>query len=392
MTLRLPWVLGLALALRLLPVLATRADAVVPDWPLPLDRDGVGYASYAENLWKGQGYVESTGDRSHRAPGYPLLIWATFLAGGYQFLLLRLVQAGLGTLSCWMLYRLVRRGWGEAAGLWAALAAGVYPPFVFYSPQVLNSTLYMALVLLTLLAVAWAAEGGLMRSAVAGVALGAAAQVAGTVLGAAPVLALWLAWRRRALAPALLMALGTAAVLAPWVVRNHRVHGSFILLDTNSGGVFYLGNVAYASWVDPAAPSPLEDVRRETDYHQRDEAGKDRLLRELTVSWIREHPGTFLKVWAAKFLHGWSPVPDRKSWPLVLASLLTYGPALLLGLWGAWRGLHAGHPLAWLMVLFLLAVSVTHAVFVVAHRHRVPLYDPVLLALGAGLMGKKEAA
>ncbi len=346
-----------------------------------MDRDGLGYASYAGHLVRGEGYREDTGDRSHRGPGYPLLIAATFLLGGHQFLLLRLVQAGLGTLACWLLYRLARSEWGEEAGRRAALIAAVYLPFVFYVPQVLNSTLYMTLVVAALLATAWAAEGGLARALAAGAMLGAAALTAGTILGAAPALALWLGWRRRSLAAPLLMALGTVVVLSPWVVRNWRVHHAFVLLDTNSGGVLYLGNPNFGMWTDPEAPDALDAVKRDTDYLARDEAGKDRLLRGLAFRWIREHPGDFLKAWTAKFLHGWSPVPSRKRWPLVLASLLTYGVLLTLGVAGAVRALRQGSSLGRLLVLYLLAVSMTHAVFLIAQRHRVPLFDPALAVL-----------
>jgi hypothetical protein len=177
------------------------------------------------------------------------------------------------------------------------------------------------------------------------------------------------------------MALGTVAVLSPWVVRNYRVHGTFVLLDTNSGGVLYLGNVNYGMWTDPEAPDALDAVKRDTGYLDMDEAGKDRLLRGLAFRWMREHPGAFLEVWASKFLHGWTPVPSRKRWSLVLASLLTYGVLLVLGLAGAVRALRQGSSLGRLLVLYLVAISMAHAVFLIAQRHRVPLFDPALVVL-----------
>ncbi len=303
--------------------------------------------------------------------------------GGIQFIVLRVVQALLGTLSCWLLYRIARHGWGEEAGRWALLVSATYLPFLFYSPQVLNSTLYLLLVVSALAATGWAEKGPVARAFVPGLLLGASALTAGTILGAAPALALWLAWRRRSLLAPLFMALACVAVLSPWVIRNWRVQHAPVLIDTNSGGVLYLGNVNYGMWVDPDAPDALDEVKRTTDYERLDEAGKNKLLTSLATTWMKEHPGDFLRIWALKFLHGWSPVPSRKSWPLVAVSLATYGLVLVLGLWGAWKAWRERSPEGLLLIGYLVLISATHAVFVFAQRHRVPLLDPALIVLAA---------
>jgi hypothetical protein len=221
-------------------------------------------------------------------------------------------------------------------------------------------------------------------------ALGAGSLTAGTILGAAPVLAAWLGWRRRssgavpAAAAALLMLLGAAAVIAPWTWRNYRVHGGLVPLATNSGSVLYLGNANYERWVDPAAPDRQDLYAAERDAAALTELERYRLFREGAIEWIRENPGKFVLQWCVKFSRMWNPIPRGKGVLLALASVLTHGIVLALALVGAWQGLRRRSPEVGLLAVYLFTISAVHAMFILTQRHRVPLADGFLIVLASG--------
>lgn len=82
-------------------------------------------------------------------PLYLLFVgfWQAILPPETALLLIRVVQAVLGTLTCYFAFRLARAAAGDSrAGLIAAGALAVSPAFIVESAQIATETLYIALV------------------------------------------------------------------------------------------------------------------------------------------------------------------------------------------------------------------------------------------------------
>ena len=236
----------------------------------PPGKDETSYAVLAERLATGHGYsfpvawypfAEAGAPTSHWSFLYTGIAAAVFAAVGAHPLVLRLLQAVIcGLLMPWLTYRLTRRIFPQsdrqrALPLLAALLAAVYAYFVLYGAMVQTEAFFICVVLWSLerslaldARLAEPTRPGLVWAALAlGLSLGAATLLRQSILPWAPVLFLWLlftGWRSRRLRGALSRSQcwpPSCCVLciAPFTLRNLRVYGDFLLLNSNSGYAMY---------------------------------------------------------------------------------------------------------------------------------------------------------
>ena len=227
-----------------------------------------------------------------RTPGYPLFLAACQALFGERFLPVRLVQAVLGTLGVYLVYRLVDRAVpGRDAAIVAAGLAAVEPYGVGLGALILSEGLFLPLMLAGLwgLAVLWRRgdePGPRHRAAVAvgtGLVHGAAILVRPSWALIVPLLlAAWVVGagrgrRREAIRGAAIVALATAAVMAPWWARNARVFGRFVPTALWVGASLYDG-------LSPTATgaSDMEFLER-AGIVELDEATQDAELRRRAV-------------------------------------------------------------------------------------------------------------
>ena len=267
-------VFAVAFAVRLVALWAA-ADA-------QLVKDEIAYAARAEALLDGRGYLGSyqswvrhpgfkTMDLpqypgAYQPPGYPTFIAAVTAvtgggaAGGRGIFAAKLAQCLLSAASCVLLLALGARWFGLRAGAIAAWLAVLYPNLIAYSHYLWSETLFI----FELLCLLWLLFGGepgrlpgVRRCALAGLVFAAAALTRGTTVYLAPLLVLWLVlqadgpsgWPRlplRGFAAALgrgtiVLAVGFTAI-APWSLRNYRLHDGFVLIDTNGPYNLWRGN------------------------------------------------------------------------------------------------------------------------------------------------------
>jgi hypothetical protein len=220
-----------------------------------------------EPVWLGLGQdVVATGFSPLRntqvfhPPLYPWFVGALVAAFGSPEAV-KWAQAMLGALLAPLLFLIGTRSFGERVGLAAGALAAFYPELVWYCAH-----FWSEIVFVTLLWWAFerllASEGGDTRAAAAAAVLwGLATHTRESVLFFVPVVFWWLArgresGRRRAA----VFLLVTAAVIAPWTVRNARITGAFVPVATRGSFNLWLGNTL----------RPWEEVYRE---HQAVEGG-----------------------------------------------------------------------------------------------------------------------
>jgi hypothetical protein len=295
----------LAIAVRVAAVLVLRSFEV--------PRSTYEHGEIAANLVAGRGFamrfLGAEGPTSQQAPVYPFLVAAAYELGGVgtprALLLLELGQSLLGGLLVWGVLRLARLiapgrpGLAQAAGLVVAL----HPTLVYAATHVQVASLGTTLLVWTL---AWAYQTGATgRSRDALIAGGWLALLALTdpilsrvMIGIPGAIGLDQRARyregeppgepspnparteprpprftqrhlgrsggsdrlRRTFRLTLLTMLTGLAGISPWMLRNLRVHGEFVLIKSTFGYAFWQGNCALSEGTDKVRRSSVERI------------------------------------------------------------------------------------------------------------------------------------
>lgn len=233
--------------------LGLRAYRVVEPLATPGDDSHAYYALskslYTEGSYGGPGFHDS----SDWSPGAPLLYSASFYAtGGPREGTARIVEALLGAAAIVVVFLLGERLGGRSAGLLAAFAVAVYPPFIHSTGELMSEPPAILTLPAAILAFLWASDVNRDRPSggwlVPGLLFGATALIRPEYLlvGIAFVLlggiraAQRRGWRAGAIAAVLLIA-GLLIPVVPWTVRNAVVLGRLVPISTGSGKALYVG-------------------------------------------------------------------------------------------------------------------------------------------------------
>lgn len=348
---------------------------------------------------------------AYSPPVWPYVLAALRSLPGESRASVQVLQAFfcLGTaLVCAAIAR--RLGGGPTIEWLTALVVTLQPSLLYYSvvksdPLPLNAFL---LALIVLAGSRLVDKPGTAQAFAVGllVALGTLAR--GTPAVVLPVVALLLMWRLRvkALSPLLMLTVGFAAGLAPWLIRNTLILGAPVI-TTTSGENFWRGNNEEATGgvYSPSGASlsslypenPIfPPAIRETLTHG-SEIDRQNVFAAEAWRFIRENPGRALELFGIKMRRFWWRVessPEDYSPRMARLYEWIYRSELALALLGLAALLRRGGPLAIntsrgatvaLALAAMALVSVLQSAFYVQGRHRF-LIEPLLLiftAIGA---------
>jgi 4-amino-4-deoxy-L-arabinose transferase-like glycosyltransferase len=391
------------------------------------------YWILAGTIRQGLAYeVMEWGDIPHfalRTPGYPFFLAACHYVLGAHSLGVRVVQAGLGTLSVWLVYRLsrdvlggksqmeglqtsprattvegepTRRAW--SVPLLAAALVAAHPYIVLMSALILSEAVFVPLMLVSLcgLAMLWngASAGptaGPWRQRLLALGIGAASGAAVLVrpswalfIPLVIVAAVW-SWiwtQRQKPIPSLQLAavilLGVVAVMCPWWVRNARVLGRFVPTAVWLGASLYDG-------LNPRATgaSNMDGFLASPEFWPLDEVDQDQALLREALAFVREQPGRVLELAIIKLGRFWSPWPNAegfRSLILALASAVVVVPLLVFLALGLWS--RRSDARAWVLLAGpLLYFCVLHMFFASSMRYRIPGEVPAMGLTALGVLG-----
>lgn len=231
------------------------------------------HGEIAENLLAGRGFsirlLGAEGPTSQQAPVYPIVVAAAYAIGGVgtptSLLWLQLGQALLGGWLVAGTLALAREVVPDRpiVALLAGLIAALHPTLVYATTHVQVAPLAAPILVWALV---WAYRGG--RSgrgrdlATAGLWLGLLV-LTDPILGLiAPGMA-WAvgmgrgSWRQTA-RPVLVLAATATLVVAPWIVRNARVHHELVLVKSTFGYAFWQGNCSLSEGTDKVVRPSVE--------------------------------------------------------------------------------------------------------------------------------------
>lgn len=200
----------------------------------------------------------------------PLYVW--FLGGVYALaghdpgVAPRVVQAILGALACGLLFLLGARLFDERTGVIAGLAMAATWTLVYFDGELLIVPLLVFLDTLLLLLLARARDlGTRLAWALAGVVLGLSALARPNILLFAPVVAAWILWLERprglarGLATAAVFGVAVAACVLPVTLRNTLVAGDSVLISSQGGVNFFIGNNPVSDGTTAIVPGTSAD-------------------------------------------------------------------------------------------------------------------------------------
>lgn len=293
--------------------LAIRLAFLLPVHTLGYTSDEREYVSIARQLAQGMEFVDSNGERSTRAPLYPLVLAGIFSVSGGSVRLAECAGCVLGALIVLLVFLVGKDVLGDRqAALWAAALAAVYPGLVIYSGMLQTETLYTVLLLLSVwMACRLASSSNHAASFVLGCICGAAALTRAVFLGFFPFLValLWSKSRSNgqpAVRGVVLCVLGFCLVLAPWTARNYALYRELVPVSSGGGNALLAGNNPYATgtWrMQPGFEQWYEQEARLLGVENTkalSEPEKGKLSGEIARRYIVSHPGEVVSLMLKK--------------------------------------------------------------------------------------------
>jgi tetratricopeptide (TPR) repeat protein len=411
-------VFAIALLVRLLHVWQMRGTLYLT----VLMGDSRGYDRWAEELAAGDWIGREV---FYQAPLYPYFLGTIYAIAGRDLLVVRLVQAVLGALSCVLLGYAGRRWLSPASGLAAGIMLALYPPAIFFDALIQKSVLDVLFMCASLALIARVASGGqqVRHWLLLGVVLGALSLTRENALVLAAIVAFWAIARGSALdAPrprwssrwrnVAALTAGGLLVLGPVLLRNYAVGGGFHVTTSQFGSNLFIGNNPRAdgSYVGLRAGRGSPEYERiDARALAEEQEGRALTAGEVSSYWTRRtleyigaQPGDWLRLLARKLrlLASRTELIDTEaqeshaeySWPLRrLGPVWHFGVALPLAVFGA-VVLWPERRRVWLLYAMTAAYALSVVAFFVVARYRHPLMPLLFLFAGAGVSALAAAA
>ena len=185
-----------------------------------------------------------------RAPFYAYFLAVVYKIFGHSYIFPRLIQHLVGSFSCVLVYLLARRLFGRTVAIVAGMIAATYGMLLYFEDELLlDSFLVFFDLLLVLLLLRAKDVPKLSRWFGCGLILGASAITRPNILFFIPFVWLWiyLVFRQRGNfreigAWCAMILLGAVLVISPVALRNLLAAGDSVLISSQGGINFYIGN------------------------------------------------------------------------------------------------------------------------------------------------------
>ena len=340
-----------------------------------------------------------TGPSAWTAPVYPWIVSIAFrFFGSYthaaSFALLTL-NSLFAALTCWPIYRIARRIFGETVAVWSGWIWALLPYAIYWAVRYVweTSLSTFLLALLFMLTVEMEGDGRFSSWFGYGLLWGLEGLTNPSALSFLPFAGGWLAYQlyrrgKRFLLPALLSAVVFWMTLMPWLVRNYTVFHRPVFVRDNVGVEFRCGNNPLAEGVWVGMYHPSQNSLLFAKYQRMGEAEYAADEGRLAAEWIRQNPRRFATVTFRKFVFFWNGLPRLTRYPqLEQLKNSLYLASSVVAIWGLLlavkRRIHGVFLFASLVVFYPLVYYVSFA----QPRYRAPI-DPELLILGVYLVSQ----
>lgn len=342
------------------------------------------YDQAATNLLKEGSY----GEEYERPPVYPVFLATVYLVSYQNFMLVRLVQCGLGALICVLIVMVGTRLYGGQTGFYAGFIAAIYPMFIFISGLLYPTTLItLWLLLVVFFLVRGTDDNPLTNFSLAGLFMGLAILTKPVAIGLLILLISYFLFNREPAGSKRLLAISlfiffAVLMTATWVTRNYFVRGELSVIESNKR---------------------ILDVLEVQDI---DQEGQTLSTKTRFIKLISEQRDEFLGRFLRELRNFWALYPERlnTSDPVKrdsykrrddrlqtdnpylgnlkkYISIISFTPILLFGIFGFLLSLQKRKKV-FLLVIPILSFWVGYSFFYAKTRYRIPV-EPFLIILSA---------
>lgn len=320
-------------------------------------------------------------------PGYSLIL-ASIISIGGGFLSLRMLNFISLALCIILMVAILKKHGYETGEKWVPLIVLCYPVIFFTAstiyPQIIATALFLLIIYLT--------DNIVLKPfniVLTGLIYGALLLISPSFILTIPMmLALpYVLKRQTTRLHFLYFIIGFMVVLTPWIIRNYILFDRLVVLSSNAGKTFILGN-SENSEPNKGESVDISKYDREIKRLNLDEIDADRYYREKAFEWIKNNPSRALKLYVLKFFNYFNyrnelATRAQQSQLRDFIMFITYYPLLLLALFRFF--LIRRYPLTkieFVFILFYLLSAFTNALFLPRIRYRLP-FDFLLICLVA---------
>lgn len=376
----------------------------MPEWE-QLTVDNLMHHNWAQVLSGGN----IIGDTTYfRAPLYIWCLGLLYFLFGISLWVGRLFGLVIGLGSILLTYMLGRRLFDSKTGLVAASIHAIYPAMLYFESELLLDPLFTLLFQIALYRIILWIESTTQRNLLwVGITIGLAAICRPTVLVLIPIL-LFLIVRQRAgkellIRSGLTFLVGLTLIIGPIFLRNIVVAGDPVLIASQGGINFYIGNNEISDGISATMPPPygynwkLADVT----YDAETAIGKSLKPGEVStywynqgMNWVVQNPVRFTELFFAKLYYhiGNREISNNRSlprffeqMPLLRFNPLSFGLIFSLALTGmvlSWRR----RTTVKVTVISMLLICAVGALFFFSSRFRMPLIPFYIIFASVGCL------
>jgi tetratricopeptide (TPR) repeat protein len=255
-----------------------------------------------------------------RAPFYPYFLAVVYKIFGHNYILPRLIQHLVGSISCVLVYFLTKKLFGRKVAVISGILAASYGMFMYFEDELLLDSFLVFFDLLLILFLLQAKENPkLSRWFICGIILGFSAITRPNILFFIPFVWLWifLVFKKerpfkKIFAYSASFLLGSVLIISPITLRNLLAGEDLVLIASQGGINFYIGNNKNS---DGMSAIFYKEDWQYRDFQQMAEKEAGRSLKPSEISnfyyrkgidFLLENPSPGLKLWVKKLYVFWN--------------------------------------------------------------------------------------
>ena len=393
----------IALALRILVITAGHTYRITPR----RDHFQFGWETgrIARSIALGQGFSSPTdlptGASAWTAPVYPYILGGVFKVFGVytktSAWVILVFNSIFAALTCWTLYRIGERVFGESVARGTAWTWAVFPYAIYWPVRVVwdvcLSTFLLSLALW--LAIRMRHKAGFRDWAAYGLLWGVIALTNTACLILLPCMLLWIGWpvSRRAVMGAALCLATLAICVTPWTIRNYKAFGRFVFIRDNLPLELHEANNESADALWTRSEHPANDPVAMKRFQELGEIRyMDETQREFR-EFVREHPGTFVRFTLQRVWYFWA-APRQATivagYDLWVARHAQYLITALLAFAGLTLMFVRGNAYRWLLAPFLVIYPLPYYLVNPFTRYKHPIETVMVMLIVYALVESKS--
>ncbi len=261
---------------------------------IPPFSDALEYHEFAADMVNRHVFGD-TWTETYRGPIYSFFLSVVYFFYGINYTFGRIAQAVVSSATCILIYFLAKKVFSQATGYVAAAISAFFSLYIFYSGLLLTETLYTFLSVLLVLSIYRIFEQPTNRNIIlSGLLLGFIAltrvEILFTYIFIVPVFFFYNRFKfQKTIRQLAIILTACLVVIIPWTVRNYHVTKSFVLISSQGGENFWMGNHVGATGWHTGVPEEMFK-----NYESQQKMDKD--LYKLGFDFIKNNPKEWLSL------------------------------------------------------------------------------------------------